>query len=427
MLSKMENLIQELEKFNDDMMETNELTDGKEKTITSTDLQTSNTENNDEIIADDINEKYIHLYRISLAVVEKNKELNSLVSKYEEDKQHVEEYKRNLLLKYKKVYEELVDTSQKLENSVLNANEVEKELTIKTTELKIANEKNEEHEEKIKYFEQKLVGKYKEYEERIKYLKQKLVDKNKELDISILKNKEYEERVKYLVDTIISKSKEETAENFTIKTALIENNRALLRYNNELLDTKSQLESFISKNKSESEERWTENNRVLLETNMVLQNVNKILREDKVDVLQRTYPINIDFDDASKEWNNDITNRKTKVEIEKEELESQVTDGEDESKEPNESDKNREHGEGDKHQKNEFQIDSPPIKSCKKLSDIKVLARRGGQPRKQNHYPKRKRTLPLRFIDQREERQWGKDTIKRVKVSDRITHELITI
>jgi hypothetical protein len=401
MLSKMENLIQELEKFNDDMMETNELTDGKENTITSTDLQTSNTENDDEIIADDINEKYIHLYRNSLAVVEKNKELNSLVSKYEEDKQHVEEYKRNLLLKYKKVYEELVDTSQKLENSVLNANEVEKELTIKTTELKIANEKNEEHEEKIKYFEQKLV------------------DKNKELDISILKNKEYEERVKYLVDTIISKSKEETVENFTIKTALIENNRALLRYNNELLDTKSQLESFISKNKSESEERWTENNRVLLETNMVLQNVNKILREDKVDVLQRTYPINIDFDDASKEWNNDITNRKTKVEIEKEELESQVTDGEDESKEPNESDKTREHGEGE--------IDSPPIKSCKKLSDIKVLARKGGQPRKQNHYPKRKRTLPLRFIDQREERQWGKDTIKRVKVSDRITHELITI
>jgi len=226
----MENLIQELEKFNNDMIESNELTDDKEKT--TTDLQTSNAENDD--VEDDINEKYIHLYRISLAVVEKNKELNSLVSKNEEDKQHVAEYKRNVLLKYKKVYEELVDTSQKLENSVLNANKVEKELTIKTTELKIANEKNKEHEEKIKYFEQKLVGKYKEYEERIKYLKQKLVDKNKELDISILKNKEYEERVKYLVDTIILKSKEETAENFTIKTALIENNRALLRYNNQL-------------------------------------------------------------------------------------------------------------------------------------------------------------------------------------------------
>lgn len=332
----MEHLIQQLEQLNDDTKETNDLIDydTNVKSTTSTEV-----EEDDGMISDDVNEKYLHLYRISLAVIEKNKE----------------------------------------------------------------------------------------HEEKIKNLEQKLVDKTKELEMSMLKNKEYEERVKYLVDTIISKSKEETAENFTMKTALIENNRALLRYNNELLDTKSQLESFISKNKSESEERWTENNRVLLETNMVLQNVNKILREDKVDVLQRTYPINIDFDDASKEWNNDITNRKTKVVIEKEESESQVTDGEDESKEPDEIDKNREHGEGDKHQKNESHVDSPPMKSCKKLSDFKVLARRGGQPRKQNHYPKRKRTLPIRFIDQREERQWGKDTIKRVKVSERVTHELVII
>ena len=63
--------------------------------------------------------------------------------------------------------------------------------------------------------------------------------------------------------------------------------------------------------------------------------------------------------------------------------------------------------------------DEPRKNVCVKLSH--------GQPRRQNHYPKRKRKLPVRLVDQNQERQLGKDTIKRVKVTERISYELVPI